>query len=196
MNHLSDEDLMELVVDGNEIAFAGLVDRYSKDLYKLIYKRVKDDDITKDIVQEIFISLWKNRHTITVKQSLFPYLYQAAIYEVVDHTLRAGKEIAFKTSLLSQEDHIQPSISQEIETEDLRREIDRTVARMPQTMRTVFCLSRYEYLSVREIAGKLHLSEQTVKNNITLAMQRLRVSLDRNKLPLFITSGFWMAGYL
>lgn len=187
---------MELVAGGNEAAFAELVSRYGKDLYKLIYKRVKADDIAKDIVQEIFISLWRNRHTVTVKQSLFPYLYQAAIYEVVDHTLRANKEIAFKTTLLTLEAGEQPSITGDMEKKELEREIDRTVDRMPHTMRTIFRLSRYEYLSVKEIAGRLQLSEQTVKNNITLAMQRLRANLSRNTLPLFISSGFWMAGYL
>jgi RNA polymerase sigma-70 factor (family 1) len=195
MDHLSDADLMKLVRNGNELAFAALVNRYAKDLYKLTFKRTSSNAVSQDMVQEIFISLWKNRDSITIKDSLFPYLYQAVIYEVIDHTLRMDKEIAFKSSLLQQTELVQHAVDRDLELDELQRKIDDTVARMPATMRTVFCLSRYEKLSVREIAARLQLSEQTVKNNISLAMQKLRTQLDPNMMALFAGSCFWLSKY-
>ena len=64
------------------------------------------------------------------------------------------------------------------------------VQKMPSTMRQVFLLSRKEHISIREIAAMLSVSEQTVKNNITLALQHLRGKLTAKRiiqlLPFFV----------
>ena len=190
-----DAELMKQVRKGNELAFAALMNRYAKDLYQLIYRRIASDEDTKDMVQDIFISLWKNREKVTVEDSLFPYLYQAAIYEVIDYQLKHNKEIAFKSELLLQSEPVQASSEEKVAIRELQQEIDAEVARMPDTMRTIFCLSRYERLSVKEIASRLQLSEQTVKNNITMALQRLRSGLHRNQIALFIVTAYWLFEY-
>jgi DNA-directed RNA polymerase specialized sigma24 family protein len=59
---------------------------------------------------------------------------------------------------------------------------------MPDTMRKSFELSRKENLSVKEIAEQMELSEQTVKNNLSMALQRLRLKLNDNYMfPLLLT---------
>jgi len=53
--------------------------------------------------------------------------------------------------------------------------LDNEIAKMPTTMRSAFNLSRVEGLSIKEIAFRLSISEQTVKNNISLALSRLKL---------------------
>ncbi|MRG45831.1 sigma-70 family RNA polymerase sigma factor [Chitinophaga sp. SYP-B3965] len=186
MKNLPDVDLMELVKEENDNAFEILLNRHSKALYDLVYKRTRSDADTKDIIQDIFISVWKNRQTITIETSLYPYLYRAAKYAVIDLTIRNRKVLAFQEILMSAPMDIDPGAEQITIAQELKQEFEAEVANMPSTMRDIFRLSRDEKLSSREIAQRLQLSEQTVRNNITLALNRLRVRFKANQLLVLV----------
>ena len=69
---------------------------------------------------------------------------------------------------------------------DLRQEFEKQLLKMPATVQEVFQLSRGEGLSVKEIAVKMNLSEQTVKNYISMALQSLRAYLKQGDLSFFL----------
>jgi RNA polymerase sigma-70 factor (ECF subfamily) len=69
---------------------------------------------------------------------------------------------------------------------ELRQELMEEVEKMPDTTKTVFRMSRIEQKSVKEIAITLQLSEQTVKNNISIALKQLRKRMVSNKLSLLL----------
>jgi RNA polymerase sigma-70 factor (ECF subfamily) len=65
---------------------------------------------------------------------------------------------------------------------EVTQTVDAELSKMPVNMRQCFRLSRYEDKSIREIAAELKLSEQTVKNNISEALRRLRISVEQGSL--------------
>lgn len=169
----SDSDLIAALQSGDETAFRILYERYWSEVYTMIFRRIKDEEAAKDIVQNIFVNLWSSRKKILVENSLGPYLNVAvrnrsisyykknlAVFER-DTEYQAGNSIALSP------DH-------DLEARELQEVIDEEIARMPDNMRRAFLLSRHEKLSIREIAIALSLSEQTIKNNISEALSRLR----------------------
>lgn len=70
--------------------------------------------------------------------------------------------------------------------EDLQREFEKQLLKMPLNVQQVFQLSRKEGLSVKEIAAKMDLSEQTVKNYISMVLQALRSYLKQGDLSFFL----------
>lgn len=88
MNNVSDIQLLAHIREDNRLAFTELVNRYSPVLFRFVYKRTSCIEDTQDILQNVFASLWKRRMSVNVADSLYPYLFKAAKYEVIDWTVK------------------------------------------------------------------------------------------------------------
>ena len=175
MNELifTDQDLITAMKNGDQKAFEELYERYWPEVYSMIYRRVRDKEVTKDIVQDIFINLWRYRDRIIAERSLAPWLNVIARKQAISWY---RKQLSTKQREAQYQDGevLVPSSSTELEAKELQDLLDREIERMPVNMKQSFQLSRYENKSIREIASELCLSEQTVRNNISIALERLR----------------------
>jgi RNA polymerase sigma-70 factor (ECF subfamily) len=177
MNNLNDAELLSLVKKDDGKAFETLVYRYNVTLYKFIYARIRAEHDTKDMLQELFISFWKNRHNIITSDKIGSYLTRAAYYAVIDWQIQHKKILARQTVLLEKDEPTTFPVENQLISLELREEVDTIVSKMNDTMQKVFVSSRWEAKSIREIAVEQGLSEQTVKNNISLALKRIRLKL-------------------
>ena len=80
---MPDEELQKLIFEGNDAAFSIIFNRYWKRLYAYALKIYKDEAVCEDIVQEIFISFWKNASS-TVILNLEAYLFRAVKYKIAN----------------------------------------------------------------------------------------------------------------
>jgi len=181
--HISDGDLLQLLKGDDTAAFETLYNRYWKSLYTRACQRVDADD-AKDLVQEVMLSLWRRRQEIPVfKEGEFAkYLHAAIKYRVISHYAFSTAEIK-KLSLFDVLDSQEST--DRLETKELTAKIAAAVGQLPARMQQIFRMSREEELSIAEIARKLNLSEQTVKNQLTEALRRMRTSLKNS------SSGDW-----
>jgi RNA polymerase sigma-70 factor (ECF subfamily) len=85
MKNLDDSELTHLLCDGNREAFNEIYERYWLKLYMASIKRIKSSDDAKDIVQDLFISLWMKRESLVINKSLSSYLYTAIKYKVINY---------------------------------------------------------------------------------------------------------------
>ena len=180
MKELSDKELFDNVREDNTQAFSVLFDRYGDILLSFILKRIGSLSDAEDILQDVFTSLWNRRHKIEIEDSIYPYLFKAAKYEVIDWMVHDQKRIShFERLVLPLENEpVGGSNSDEkLMVKELSFLLDNEVAKMSTTMQSAFNLSRVEGLSIKEIAFRLSISEQTVKNNISLALNRLKVKV-------------------
>lgn len=176
----SDKELWDKVTQNDPAAFAPLFEKYWEEMFGIAYRRLKDESQAKEIVQNIFIHCWEHRHHINVTLSLAPYLLTALKYSVVRHIYRAAKkgitELPLSVFSIPDEERNHGQDWQEFEA--LQQTIREEVTHMPHRMREIFTLSREQELSVKEIALRLSLSEQTVKNQLHAALKRLRSRLQ------------------
>lgn len=170
---LTDQDLITAMKNGDQKAFEELYDRYWPEVYRMIYRRVRDREVTKDIVQEIFINLWRYRSRIIAERSLAPWLNVTARKQAISW-YRKQTSTKQREALYQDAEVVVPSASTEFEAKELQDLLNQEIERMPVNMKQSFQLSRDENKSIREIAAELCLSEQTVRNNISLALERLR----------------------
>lgn len=178
MKELSDKELFDVVKDGNIQAFSVLFDRYGNTLLNFILKRIGSITDAEDILQDVFASLWNRRDKIEIENSIYPYLFKAAKYEVIDWMARDQKRIMHFERLvlpLENEPAGGSNSDEKLLVDELSFMLDHEIAKMPTTMQSAFNLSRVEGLSIKEIAFRLSVSEQTVKNNISLALSRLKL---------------------
>lgn len=183
--NLNDEDLIDLLKGDNELAYSVLYRKYNKLLFIYVYKKLKDEEEAKDIVQEVFFNLWKNRHRIKINTSVKSYLYQAVrlralnvfvhkkvcdqFYNSIDRILISEKEADYT-----------------IREKDIQSIIEREIASMPPKMQAIFALSRKENLTHKEIAAVLGVAESTVTTQIKRALKRIKGRIIEFSVFIFL----------
>jgi RNA polymerase sigma-70 factor (family 1) len=156
---------------------------------------VRSKEDAKDLVQDLFVSLWTKRHSTVISTSLCSYLFVAIKYKVINHiesNILKGNYLKSLENAVSPHDN---STSDTIASQDLEQFADAAIGQLSPKMRQVFELSRRDNLSIHEIASRLNLSEQTVKNQISKALKILRVRIREISatLPFFIALFSWIA---
>ena len=181
----SDKELIDQALNGDENAFRHLFEKYWNDLYKIAYRRLPSEEDVKDILQEVFISFWKNIKTITITDSIGGYLNISLrnkifnFYEKDRVKFRILMDQPFNP--IQSEDEIYSSL----QTKELSAVLNEIIEQMPSKMKEIYLLSREEQLSNAEIVALLMLSPQTIKNQIHQALKRLREGLAKNTFELF-----------
>ena len=133
-------------------------------LYALHY--LGDPDAVEDVVQESFLALWRQETPVTSVKS---WLYSAVRNRSIDMLRRAGR----KESLPSDQDGFISDDEAE-ERSALEARLWTAVDSLSEMRRKCLLLAKRDGLSYKEIADELNLSEHTVRNHISRALETLR----------------------
>lgn len=170
---------------GSQQAFKQLYEHLHPHIYRFIYAILKDQTHSEEILQETFITLWVNRHKLAPQQALYPYLYLIARRLTIDAFRKASTESKFKERLHWLDSASCNHTEDQLLLHDLRQHIDEGMNRLPQQQRIIFQLNRLEGLSYDEIAQKLQLSRNTVRNHLVCALKSMRIYMAENDITYF-----------
>lgn len=177
------ETLLELLSQGDELAFTEIYDRFSKRLFAIAYFRLKEVQEAEDIVHDVFASLWANRNKVEVN-SLENYLATATKYTVFAKIKRKERERLYNAST-----QVSPVFELNIETSLHYKYILEAVANgvenLPEKCKLIFKYSREHHLPVKAIAEKLSISPKTVENQLNKAIRQLRLVAKTFLVSLF-----------
>ena len=172
----SEPELIALLKQGSQEAFKSLYDLYARRLYAFCMEYTKSREDTEEIVQDAFIWLWRNkeniRQEVTIKNLLFLR---------VKHFLINAWRAKVNTPIF--EDYVDyinslPAESRDhLEYMDFRDTVMSIIDQLPKTQSKVVKMSRLEGFKNKEIAEKLRLSEQTVKNALSMGLKFLKERL-------------------
>ena len=190
-NPVNDEaSLLICLKQGDQEAFAILYQQYAADLLRYAASRMFRLEDARDIIQDVFIKLWNDRAAIQVNTGIRQYLYGMVRNRVIDHIRKNAvrEEYALLLQYLGAPDLPDPLA--QLEAKEFAASIQQTLAKLSPKVREVYHLSREQQLSIPEIAAQLQVSEQTVKNQLTTALNHLRKSLVVPSAFL-ISGAFW-----
>lgn len=174
----TDNELFSLLSKDDYSAYTEIYDRYAPLLYMHAYKRLKNREEAKDIIQELFITIWERRSEIELKSNLSAYLYTSIRNRVLKVISHKQVESSYIISLQNSIEKGYASTDYLVREKELIDIIEKEINALPSKMRLVFNLSRKSHLSHKEIAEKLDLSESTVKKQVNNALKVLRVKLQ------------------
>lgn len=160
-------------------AFEEIYKRFWFKLYSTAFKRTTSQQEAEELIQTIFERLWANRQKAVI-HNIGAYLAVSLRNILNDYERRKATAEKYRQSL-----DLEPLVNtteEDVNRELLLKAIDKTLRELPDKTQTVFRLSRFENKSVREIAGKLDLTEKAVEYHITKAIKLLRQRL-RGYLP-------------
>ncbi len=186
---LSDEELVNAVVGGNERAFDQLVTRHRGKVYAMIYNMVKNDADAWDISQEVFVKVWKALPKFEAKSKFSTWLFRIVHNAVYDwgrkRKITGAGEL--DDNLLREED-IEPGAltapmsssrpDKALELEELRARLDKALEMLPPQHREIILLREVQGMDYKEIAEVLHCSAGTVMSRLFYARQNLQKLLS------------------
>jgi len=173
----SDQEILDLLKKGDERAFNLIYELYWEQLFISAHNMVKNREVCEDILQELFINLWKKREKLQINVSLKSYLYSSVLYKVYDHFRKNSNLV--KVELLENFDKRIHTTNPESKLmhKELVTFVNSAINNLPEKSRIVFKLSREKQLSHKEIAEQLNISTKTVEAHITKSLKILKSSL-------------------
>jgi RNA polymerase sigma-70 factor (ECF subfamily) len=174
---LNDSTLIECLLKGDELAFAEIYSRYKTVLFLHARRMLQDDEQARDVVQEIFTTIWIKKEELKVITSLKSYLFTSVKHKILNlllHQKHVEKHMQAMLGVYNAGSFVTDLAVQEKEMAQL---IEAEIQNLPARMREVFILSRREELSNKEIAQRMGIAEETVKKQIVYALKILRVKL-------------------
>lgn len=174
----NEKELISAIKNGDDRAFVEIYERYWDPLFKQAYYMTEHEDLAKDIVQESFVSLWDRLPDIDINNSLKSYLFIAVRHKVLNHMAHGKVQDKYLQSLASYWEESENHTDHSLRAKILQEQIDKQIFSLPSKMRLIFEMSRKEYLSHKEIADTLQISDKTVKKQISKALKILRVKLE------------------
>ncbi len=172
-------DLLLLLKKGDMAAFDSIFNRYFNRLHRFVIRYVKSEEDADDIVQEVFIKIWELRMKIDVYSSFDSFLYTIA-YNTTISILRkrVTEKKAYEYLKSVQQIKTTNNVIDELHYKQIKGEFDLITNKLTPRQREIFILSREEGLSYKEIAHKLNISSNTVKNHLVSAVKFIKSNMN------------------
>lgn len=184
--------LLSRIATGDTDAFRTLFETYEKSLYGYAHKLVRSEEAAEDIVQEVFLGVWKSRHKLTDVKNISAYLFRSAQYASILQMKLAARETLVRHHLLKEEAYRETG-DHKLISKEIQKDIQRLVDQLTPKQREVFLLSREEGLKQEEIARRMGIGIATVKSHLGDALSFLRQGLSAQygteAMVLFIIYG-------
>lgn len=166
--------LIDELKRGSKRAFDKIYSLYAGRLYSYCMKFTKNREDAEEIVQDVFIALWNNRESIRKETTLNSVLFSISKYRVIN-AYRSSLNTPIYEDYVKYQDEIYTKDNFSwMEYEEYVKSIKSAIHKLPLTQQRVIILSRFSQLSNKEIAKELSLSEQTVKNQLSIGLKTLR----------------------
>lgn len=173
---------------GSYRAFDALYTMYARRLYAYALKITKSTSDASEIVQDTFVNLWTHRENIEPSDSLQAYLFTITKNVILNKFRKLINSPVFVNYVeyLNEENIASEETSEKLEFEEFKKKLEDAKTSLSATQVKVFELRKELGYSNAEDAKQLNLSEQTVKNQLSLALKKLRTKLAEHLSLFFI----------
>ena len=176
MNH-EETELISRCQQGDQEALKEIFEKYQKKVYRIAYGVVRQREEALDIVQEVFIKLFRSIKNFKGRSHFYTYLYRMVMNTAIDHARKTGKQ---PISSLDQEGSFQPSDETEKGPErillhkELEGRVKRAMGQLPAEQRAALVYSEVEGLSYQEMAEAMGCSIGTVMSRLHYGRKRMQ----------------------
>lgn len=167
---------------GSINAFEGLFDVFSQKLYRFTLSYLKSEKDAEDIVQEVFLKIWENRSSLKTETSFQSYLFTIAFHSIQKSFNKKSQQQKFQIDLFESLAAENSSLEEQLNFETLLSKLNQLINLLPTRRKEIFLKRKKEGKSIRTIALVMEISEKTVENQITEAMNFLRKSFNEDKI--------------
>jgi RNA polymerase sigma-70 factor (family 1) len=190
-----DKKLFLSISEGDESAFREIFHNYRRILYPVILSLVKIEADAKEIIQETFLKLWLKRETLPAVENPGGWLYTVASTEALMYLRKESRYTRRLQKVAVDGDQTGPALAdihEHFDRKEVKSLIQDAVEKLPTRRRQIFQMSRLEGYSRKEIAETLGISENTVRNQLTEAVEFIQDYITKNKSLYLPTLLIWI----
>ena len=189
-----DNGLIAQLQNGDKAAFKMLFEKYGPRLYQFSLKYLRDKEDAEDLLNEVFLKIWENRHSLKTNTSFQSYLFTIAYNNIRQRFLKKCREEKY-IQVFAEENLIDSCTGEDqIDYMLIVQKINKAIDLLPARRKEIFNFSYKEELKSHEIADKLGLSEQFVKNQLSIARKYIISKIKEDNHIASILLFYLLAG--
>jgi RNA polymerase sigma-70 factor (family 1) len=181
--------ILEKLKSGDEKFYKSLFQEYYPTLTFFALKIVKDIEIAKEIVQDLFVKIYERRYALNIETSFKSYLYRSVYNSCINHIQHVSIREHHHKIIKTETSEAEVFSEDEIYAVELEKKIYYEIEKLPEQCKRIFKMNRFDGFSNGEIAETLNLSKRTVETQISKALKLLRNRLAKeiSTLIIFLT---------
>ena len=174
-----ERELLYRLQNGDDAAFTALYNRYWKSMFYTAAQKLQSLPEAEEVVQDIFMELWRRRSELEIKTSFSAYLAGCVKYKIITALAKRNRQVHLGNHADFASDLPDHATEQALRLGELQEQLHREVEKLPEKCRLVFRLSREVGFSQKQIATELGIAEKTVEAHLSRAMRSLRTGLGQ-----------------
>lgn len=174
--------LISLLNEDSEYAFQLIYDKHRNRIYQTAIKFLKSPIIAQDVVQDVFMKLWFERHKIEPSKPVEAWLYTVAKNNILNKLRKIAndwKAIDLLSHTILQSEN---NTDQKLTEGEFKQKLQSAVSKLPEQQKVVFILSRFEKLTYIQIGEKMGISPLTVKTHLSRALYAIKKQFEANEV--------------
>ena len=185
-----DKLIINKLKEGDVLSFDNIFKKYNKKVYYFALSYLKNKEEAEDVVQEVFMNLWKYRDQINEYYVFSKYLFKITYNETCKKFRKQASDKKHLGEVLQNFTIEDNSTNLDIEYNNLLETANSIIEKMPSRQKYIFLLSINELLTNDEIAQQLDISKKTVENYLAKAKTSLKKSLSDGRILSILF--FWL----
>jgi RNA polymerase sigma-70 factor (ECF subfamily) len=176
----SEKELLQCLQQGDEEAIRIIFNEFYDELCLYAATILKNFQVAEEVVEDVFIALWKLARNLSITSSLKNYLYKSVYNGCLKYLKNEGKfkispetfDDAKEKDIFSSSLYVNPE--SELILKEIEKKAESVMTSLPDQCREIYYLNRYESLSYSQIAEKLKITVGTVKTQMSRAFRKFR----------------------
>lgn len=190
MNDTNQYDEVQLLLklsQGDQVAFKTLFEKYRNQLFSYLYKITKSTETSEEIVLDVFLKIWHGRESVSEIENFDAFLYRVAHNKAIDFLRSIKKNPAAQQEVwnLMQEPRSADDADCKLLLKSTEAIIDEAIRKLSPQRQKVFYLHHHHGFTNEEIAQRLNLSKNTVRNHLFASLEFIRKFISVS-LQLFL----------
>jgi RNA polymerase sigma-70 factor, ECF subfamily len=184
---MDDRAAVDRVRAGDKDAFRVLVERHSRDIFRLGFRLMGSEQEAEEVVQDTFLKAYRSLGRFESRASFGTWVYRIAMNDCYDRLARRKKEMSLDSNPIGEDDDpppaemvaaTDPSPERQLLSAEVSSRVRKVMSELTPNERTAFVMRHFEGKSVNEIARVLDVQVGAAKNSIFRAVQKLRRELE------------------
>lgn len=170
--------LLKQLSRDDELAFTEIYNRYWDKLLYVAGAKMQSLFMAEELVQDVFLDLWRRRGEIDFQDKIGPYLNVSLKHKVINAQAKIKRGELYQQYVSHTNKGLENTTENWLDFKESRLKLASLIDKLPEKCRITYQLSRDEGLSNREIAAKLKITKKAVEGNITRALKSLRTGFS------------------
>lgn len=167
---------------GDIKAFDKLFVDYGKRLYHFAYGYLKSKEEAEEVVQEVFLRVWKNKKALKTELSFKAYLFKIAYHFILELFEKAQNKTDPLHDIIESAISFDNNLDEKLDYQLLLTKVEKLIETLPARQKEVLVLRKIDGVPVKDIASQLNISRKTVENHLTQALKNIKKGLGEDSL--------------